>query len=97
MAELIEETHVQDRQAGDTQKCAARMWEVVHKTGLACEIQFDGTRSAIRVQLGPDCAQRTTEKIAMMNENVNRMKPLWSSTDMDAKQVDAWIAKKKAV
>lgn len=73
------------------------MWEVVHKTGLASNIQFDGTRSAIRVQLGPDCAQRTVEKIATITQNVDRMKPLWSSTDMDEKQLNEWIAEKTAV
>lgn len=73
------------------------MWEVVHKTGLASEIQFDGTRSALRVQLGSDCGRRAEEFVGIMAENVDRMKPLWSSTDMDEKQVNEWITKKTAI
>jgi hypothetical protein len=97
VVDALTKAHIHNRKAGDIKKCASRIWEIVHKTGLASEVQFDGSKSSLRVQLGIDCARILKDKIRLLTENVDKMERVWSSTDMDENQMDEWIASRNAM
>ncbi|KAF7357843.1 NAD(P)-binding protein [Mycena venus] len=75
--------HLAAKQAGDINKAAARMFEVVSGTELAKDFVDGGRRDFVRVLLGPDCGTRTRAKLQLLSENVEATQPIWSSTEMD--------------
>lgn len=81
--------HVEQGQVGDNDKAAARMYEVVRDTGLAKGLMEK--HSGIRVPLGPDCGARMLKKLKSIEENVNVMEPVWSSTDVEKERLHEFV------
>jgi len=75
---------------GDPVKLAARVYEVVHGTGLAKGLV--GAKSAwLRVPLGTDCGRRMREKIETLEENVKAFEPVWKSTNVEPERLKLFI------
>ncbi|KZT64741.1 NAD(P)-binding protein [Daedalea quercina L-15889] len=86
--EEIPRGHVAEGQIGDVEKLSARVFEVVHGTGLAKGLVDDqGKREWLRVPLGPDCGMRMLEKIQVLKENAEAFETIWRSTDVEPERL----------
>jgi len=74
---------------GDPVKLAARVYEVVHETGMARElVEHHGEiKKWLYVPLGPDCGERMIEKIGILSDNVRAFEKIWRSTDADPERL----------
>lgn len=82
--------HVAAKQVGDKDKAALRIYESVTTDphGLV-RAQRDQT-PWVRIQLGPDSAKRLGVKFDQFKANVELMKPISLTTDMDEEQMEAF-------
>ncbi|KIY45559.1 NAD(P)-binding protein [Fistulina hepatica ATCC 64428] len=76
--------HVKSGQFGDAEKASARLFEIA--TG-ASPVKIEDTWR--RIPLGPDCGKRVLAKIKLLQENVEGLEPVWTSTDMAQEMVQA--------
>lgn len=83
--QLYHKRRVEQGQVGDTDKAAARIYEVVTGTGLAKGLMEK--HSGIRVPLGPDSGARMFKKLKVIEDNVTAMEPVWSSTNVEKERV----------
>ena len=88
-AALIHETHWDAKEIGDKNKFAARVHEVVTRTGMAKNLVLkeDGKYDWTLVPLGSDCDSLIREKLEAMLENVKAMEPMWRSVNMDSEKM----------
>ncbi|KAI0275167.1 NAD-P-binding protein [Gloeopeniophorella convolvens] len=85
LVDLYHPVHVEQRQIGDVQKAALRMYELVNGSGLSQGLAE--RREWVRVPLGPDAGNRLRSKLAAISANVDAYEPVWSSTDLDDSQL----------
>lgn len=76
-------------QVGDVDKLAARVYEVVARTGMAKDLRVkqEGRYDWTLVPLGSDCEYLVKEKLEAMLANVNATEPIWRSTNMDQEKL----------
>ena len=87
--EEIPKAHVAAGQIGDVEKLAARVYEVVHETGMAKDLSKGegGKPDWLRVPLGPDCGERMLWKIQQLKDNAEAFEPIWRSTDVEPERL----------
>ncbi|EEQ86807.2 short chain oxidoreductase/dehydrogenase [Blastomyces dermatitidis ER-3] len=66
------------KQPGDPVKAVARVMDVINGTGMG-----DGETGFLRLPLGPDCVQRTRDKIMSLQQNFDAMEEIALSTNFD--------------
>jgi NAD(P)-dependent dehydrogenase (short-subunit alcohol dehydrogenase family) len=84
--------HIKDRQLGDAEKAALRIYEAVatDPNGLV-QAQLQKT-PWVRIQVGSDSALRIDGKLALLKANIELMRPISEATDMDEEQVERFAA-----
>ena len=86
--EEIPKKQIATGKVGDVNKLAARVFEVVHRVGMAKRL-VEGQaakREWLRIPLGTDCGELMIRKIRVLETNVHAYEPIWKSTDMDRSQ-----------
>ncbi|KAL2371494.1 hypothetical protein RJZ57_004060 [Blastomyces gilchristii] len=66
------------KQPGDPVKAVARVMDVINGTGMG-----DGETGFLRLPLGPDCVQRTRDKIMSLQQNFDAMEEIALNTNFD--------------
>lgn len=87
--------HVEQRQIGDPEKFAQRIFEVVTGTSLAENLaarytadgKWEGSWELNRVLLGPDCGAILESRLDILKENLWAYKPIWKSTDVEEERL----------
>ena len=73
---------------GQGQHQLARVFEVVHGTGLAKGLVDDVLqRKWLRVPLGTDCGERMLGELQLLKENAEAFEQIWRSTDVEPERL----------
>ncbi|CCM00440.1 uncharacterized protein FIBRA_02472 [Fibroporia radiculosa] len=84
--EAVPQSKLESNSIGDLEKLSARIYEVVYGTGLAKGLVEGkgGKREWMRLPMGPDCGEWMLQKVNSVKENIEALKPIWSSTNTGA-------------
>lgn len=89
-ADRIAAVHIADKQCGDKDKAALRIYESV-SIDPNCPVQTQRQKMQwARVQLEPDFVKWLWAKFDLMKENIELMKPISMSTERDLEQLEAF-------